>query len=430
MDAQISLSPTQLAAARSRARRSLIAGVALGSTGHIAAVTVATIVAQDLLGSPIFAGAPGATVVLGAAIGSVLLSSLMARRGRRIGLVTGYSVGVVGALIATAAVILRSFPLLLIGTLLIGFGNSSNQLSRYTAADLVPAARRASAIGLVVWGATVGSVVGPSLVPVASAMARSVGLPSLAGPYLVPVFFVGLAALLSFVLLRPDPYAIADITTPDYDVSRISGSPTQALGSILRRPGVMAAVVALIVGQFVMTLIMTMTPLHMTQHGHDLGAVGIVLSAHTLGMFALSPLSGRLTERIGSVRTIFAGTTVLAISAILAAVAPTAGGDILLIALFLLGLGWNMGFVAGSALLSEHLEVHERTRIQGFADALIWRAAAAASLGSGVIMAGAGYTALGVLGTGLVLIPILTLRAHRQAMAHRHAAPIEEPVLP
>ncbi len=426
MDTDVTLSPIELAAARKRARLSLIAGVALGSTGHIAAVTVATIVAQDLLGSATLAGAPGATVVLGSAIGSVLLSSLMTRRGRRFGLVTGYSVGVVGALIATAAVILRSFPLLLVGTVLIGFGNSSNQLSRYTAADLVPAARRASAIGLVVWGATVGSVVGPAMVPVAGAMARSVGLPPLAGPYLVPVFFVGIAAILSFTLLRPDPYTIADTTAPGPGRARISGSATEALWSMVRRPGVMAAIVALVIGQFVMTLIMTMTPLHMTQHGHDLTAVGVILSAHTLGMFALSPLSGKFTERVGAVRAIFVGTGVLAVSAVMAAIAPPAGGLLLLPALFLLGLGWNIGFVAGSALLSEHLAVHERTRVQGFADAVIWSAAAAASLGSGVIMAGAGYTALGILGLGLVMIPILTLRANRYALSRRRAALDEE----
>ena len=428
--AAAALTPTALAAARSRARMSLIAGVALGSTGHIAAVTVATIVAQDLLGSPTLAGAPGATVVLGAAIGSVLLSSLMARRGRRIGLVAGYSIGVGGALIATAAVILRSFPILLLGTLFIGFGNSSNQLSRYTAADLVPPAKRASAIGLVVWGATVGSVVGPTLVPVASSIAPAFGLPALAGPYLVPVVFMAIAAILSFVLLRPDPYAIADDSAPRSGAPAVTGEAALALGQMLRRPGVTAAIVALVAGQFVMTLIMTMTPLHMTQQGHGLGAVGIVLSAHTLGMFALSPLSGRLAERVGAVRAIFIGTAVLGVSAVMAAVAPPTGGDLLLVALFLLGLGWNIGFVAGSALLSEHLEVHERTRVQGAADALIWSSAAAASLGSGVIMAAAGYTALGVLGTGLVLIPILTLRAHRQALAHRRPEPEEEALLP
>ncbi len=423
------LAPTALSAARRRARRSLIAGVALGSTGHIAAVSISSIVAQDLLGSPTLAGAPGATVVLGSALGSVLLSALMARRGRRPGIVAGYAVGVIGALVATAAVLFRSFPLLLVGTLLIGFGNSSNQLSRYTAADLVPAARRASAIGMVVWGATIGAVIGPWLVPIASDLAERAGLPPLAGPYLVPVLFVAIAAILSFVLLRPDPYEIADESAAQpNEAAPAAGS--DSIGTTLRRPAVAAAIVALVVGQFVMTLIMTMTPLHMTQHGHGLGAVGAVLAAHTFGMFALSPLSGRLTERIGPVRTIFVGTAVLALSGVLAAVAPPAGGDLLLVALFLLGLGWNLGFVAGSTLLSEHLEVHERTRIQGVADALIWSSAGAASLGSGVIMAAVGYASLGILGVAAVLLPVVLLRTNRRAFAQASVRAKTEAPLP
>ncbi|NJD29866.1 MAG: MFS transporter, partial [Chloroflexi bacterium] len=194
-------------AARSRTRWALVAGVALGSTGHIAAITVSTIVAQQVLGVEALAGAPGAAVVLGAALGAVVLSSIMARRGRRLGLVAGYLISVLGAFVATSSVLTISFPLLLIGMLLIGFGNSSNQLSRYAAADLVPPDRRAVAIGIVVWGATVGAVLGPFLVPVAGRLATSVGLPELAGPFLVPVAFVGAAALLQFLLLRPDPYA-------------------------------------------------------------------------------------------------------------------------------------------------------------------------------------------------------------------------------
>ena len=408
-----------LAPARRRARNTLVAGVALGSTGHIAAVTVATIVAQDLLGSKTFAGAPGATVVLGAALGSVLLSALMARTNRRTGLTTGYTIGVLGALVATAAVMTRSFPLLLLGTVLIGFGNTANQLSRYSAADMVGPAKRASAIGLVVWAATVGSVIGPALVPIASDLAAGAGLPPLAGPYLVPVVFVGLAAILSFTLLRPDPYELADEET--LALAAVPRTTTdEAAWAIIRRPAVAAAIIALVASQFVMVLIMTMTPLHMTEHGHDLGAVGIVLSAHTLGMFALSPLSGKLTEQFGAVPTIFLGTAVLAVSSIMAAAAPPDGGLVLLVALFLLGLGWNFGYVAGSALLSDNLELHERTRIQGTADALIWSTAAAASLGSGLIMAAVGYTWLGVLGAAVVIIPVLVLRSHRRAERHRH----------
>src|SRR5215216_3936695 len=206
----IPLPPDELVAARRRARNTLVVGVALGSTGHIAAVTVATIIAKEMLGSEAFAGAPGATVVLGAALGAVLLSALMARRGRRVGLTAGYTIGVVGALVATVSVLTMSFPLLLLGTLLIGFGNSSNSLSRYTAADMARPQRRAAAIGTVVWASTIGSVIGPTLVPIAGEIAIQLGLPALAGPYLVPVVFVGLAAILSFVFLRPDPYELAD----------------------------------------------------------------------------------------------------------------------------------------------------------------------------------------------------------------------------
>jgi len=400
-----------VARARRRTRWALAAGVALGSTGHIAAVTVATIVAQDLLGSTALAGAPGSTVVLGAALGALVLSGLMARRGRRLGLASGYIVGVGGALVATVAVLARSFPLLLVGTFLIGFGNSSNLLSRYAAADLVPAAKRASAIGFVVWGSTVGSVVGPWLVPIASNLARGAGLPPLVGPYLVPVLFVGTAAILSFLLLRPDPYALADESAV-----RQTSATAASLAALLDRPTVLAALVALVAGQFTMVLIMTMTPLHMTSHGHGLEAVGVVLSAHTFGMYALAPVSGRLTERYGSVATIFGGTTVLIAAGLLAATAPPDGGNLLLVALFLLGFGWNLGFVAGSAMLSSGLSLVDRTRLQGFADALIWSTSAVASLGSGVIVATAGYTGLSLLGAGLVAIPVVVLASQRRAI--------------
>ena len=198
--------------ARRRTRWALFASVALGSTGHLAAVTVAAIVGQDLLGTCGARGAPGAAVVFGAAIGAIALSSIMSRRGRRLGLTTGYVIGILGALIATAAVIIRSFPLLILGTFVIGFGNSSNNLSRYAAADLVAPKGRAVAIGLVVWGSTVGGIVGPWLAPIAGNLAIGAGLPRYVGPFLVPVVFVGLAAALTFLFLRPDPFALAHET--------------------------------------------------------------------------------------------------------------------------------------------------------------------------------------------------------------------------
>ena len=400
-----------LEGARRRTVRALVLGVALGSTGHIAASTVATIVAEDIAGTSALSGAPGATVVLGAALGASLLSMLMVRRGRRAGLALGYAIGVLGAVTAVIAVITRSLPVLLLGTLLIGFGNSSNQLSRYAAADLFAESRRASAIGTVVWASTVGAVIGPNLVSVAGVAAAAIGLPALAGPYGLPILFVGAAAVLSFVLLRPDPFELAWPAETSAD-----GAPADVrVVELLRRPSVLAAIVALVVGQVVMVLIMTMTPLHMTHHGHDLAAVGIVISGHTFGMFALAPVSGRLTDRWGSPPVMVAGLVVTGGAAVLSAVAPPDGGIVLFLALFLLGFGWNLGYVSGSALLSRGLSIGERTRLQGGTDALIWSSAAAASLSSGVVVAAASYTVLGLIGAAMVVVPIwIVVTRHRR----------------
>ncbi len=410
--------PSRPAGELERLRRrtviSLVAGVAFGSTGHIAAITVATIVAADLAGSPALAGAPGAALVLGSAIGSTFLSRLMTRWGRRSGLTAGYVIGIGGAVLATAAVLAQSLPLLMIGTLFIGFGNSSNQLSRYTAADLYPVARRASAIGIVVWGATVGAVIGPNLAGVTATSASDFGLPTYAGAYLVPAIFVGAAAILSFVMLRPEPYTLADRSTTDEPAEERSLSAS--LESILRRPNVAAALAALVAGQVVMTLVMTMTPLHMTDHGHGLAAVGLVLSGHTFGMFALSPISGRLTDRFGSIPVVIGGLAVIATSSVLAAAAPPDGGALLFLALFLLGYGWNLGFVAGSTMLTAGLGLVERTKVEGVTDSVIWSSAAAASLGSGLVVAAAGYTTLGLLGAALIVVPAWFVVRRRRAL--------------
>jgi MFS family permease len=394
---------------RRRSIATLVGGVALGSTGHIAAVTVATLAARDLAGSSAWAGIPGAAVVVGAAVGAPTLSALMVRTGRRTGLVTGYAVGIGGAALAVVALVIRSFPLLLAGTVLIGVANSANNLSRYAAADLVPLARRASALSLVVWGATVGAVVGPNLVSVAGDAAAAVGLPRLAGAYLLPAFFVAAAAILSFALLRPDPYLLADASERRQE-GDTAGDPIRAL---ISRPSVWVALVALVTVQVVMVLVMTMTPLHMTAHGHDLASVGLVISAHTFGMYALSPVSGRLTDRLGSAPVIVAGLLTCGVAAALSALAPPDGGLLLGFALFLLGFGWSLGYVAGSAAVTGGLTMSERTRLQGWTDSLIWSSAALASLGSGLIVAGAGFASLGLLGAALVVVPAWIVAARR-----------------
>jgi len=407
-------------ATRRRLQLSLILGVGLGSTGYLAAITVATIVAKELSGGSAFAGLPGAAIVLGSATASQLLSRFMVRHGRRAGLTLGYGVGAAGAVGAGVAVILGSFPLFLLSTVFMGCANASNQLSRYTAADMYDETKRATAIGLVVWGSTFGAVVGPNLVTIAGDAADLLSLPRLAGTYGVPIIFVTAAALLTLVSLRPDPASLAPVTAAE----TLGGGASVA--QIVARPRVFAAIIALVIGQVVMVLVMTMTPLHMADHGHGLDAVGLVISGHTFGMFALSPLSGRLASRFGTPLVIAAGLAVLAFSSALAAVAPPDGGVVLFLALFLLGWGWNLGFVAGSALLTEGLTVSERTRLQGVTDALIWSSAAAAALGSGVVVAVASYTALGLLGAALIGLPVWAMLRGRTAL--RRVAPAEVPV--
>lgn len=406
-DAAAQIPPGDLPRLRRRMRWVLFAVSALGSTGYIAAVTVGTLVAAELSGGAALGGVPTAVTTIGTASAASLLALAMLHVGRRGGILLGLLIGAIGGVVVLASVLLGSLLLLLIGSALTGFANAAGNLGRYVAADMAPPERRASAVGLVVWGMTIGTVIGPNLAAPAGAMATAVHLPELAGAYGVTVLFLGLALAAGFVLLRPEPYALADPAALHHDATAIGPAPPFAV--ILTRPMVRVALMSLVAAQVVMVLIMTMTPLHLTSHGHGLGTVGLVLSAHTFGMFGLSPITGRLTDRFGPLAVIGGGLAGLACAALLAALAPPDGGFALTFALFLLGYGWNMCFVAASSLLGHGLSLGERTRIQGVADTLTWGTAAAASLSSGLVVAGASYTALGFVGLGLLVGPIAFL---------------------
>jgi MFS family permease len=385
----------------------LFAVAALGSTGYIAAVTVGTLVAAELSDGVALGGLPTTTTTIGTAVAASLIALVMLRAGRRMGLLIGLAVGVLGGAVVFGSILAASIPLLLLGSAFTGFANASGNLGRYIAADMATPEHRASALGLVVWGTTIGAVIGPNLTAPAGDIALELGFPELAGAYLVTMAFIGLAWVVSVILLRPEPYALADPSA----LPGGEGSPDEApaVRTIVVRPSVAVALVTLVAAQVVMVLIMTMTPLHLTDHGHGLETVGFVLSAHTFGMFGLSPVSGRLTDRVGAPSVIAAGLAGLAAAALVAALAPADGGLALTFALFLLGFGWNLCFVAASSMLSHGLALAERTRIQGIADTLTWGTAAFASLSSGLVVAAASYTALGFLGVALTAIPALFL---------------------
>ena len=408
------IDPARLPALRRRMIWTLFAISAFGTTGYIAAVTAGTLAAAEMAGTASAGGLPTTTTTIGTAMAASLLSILMLRVGRRPGMLVGIAGGAFGGLVAFASILLGSIPLLLIGSAMTGFANGAGQLGRYVAADTAVPERRAATIGTVVWGTTVGAVAGPNLVAPAGVIAETLGLPALAGAYLLTLVFISLSFAIAFVFLRPEPYLLAD---PSALRAPADAGPAPGLGVLFRYPAVRVALVTMVAGQVVMVLIMTMTPIHLSDHGHGLGTVGLVLSAHTFGMFALSPITGRLTDRFGSPPVIAAGLGTLAVAAVLAALAPPDGGAILTIALFLLGYGWNLGFVAGSALLTRGLALAERTRVQGVADGAIWSTAALASLSSGVIVAYASYTVLGLLGVALLVAPSLLLLARGRGIA-------------
>ncbi len=382
----------------------LFAGVGLSTAGLVAMITMAPLVAEDLLGSPRWSGVPYTVLIIGGAIGTTVLAGVMAQHGRYVGLLIGYCVAAVASAAATAAMLLGSMPLFVIALFFIGAGTGATRLARYASADLYPPERRASSISWMVWGATIGSVGGPTLLEPSRTLAASLSLAGEAGPYIMGTVTVAIAAGLLLALgNRP---LLSRVTERRQ-------SPHRTAQDLFRIPRVRLALVAMIVGQIVMVLIMTMTPIHIRREGHGLAAIGLVISAHTLGMYALSPLTGMLCDRAGRIPVIVAGTALLSISGLLAAGAG-ASQPLLMLALFLLGLGWNFGFVAGSALLTDEAPSDTRIQLQGVADSVIWGSGAVASLSSGVLVAGWGYPTLSLAGAVLSVLPMVAIWRYRR----------------
>ncbi|MGB6366763.1 MAG: MFS transporter [Thermoanaerobaculia bacterium] len=410
------MTPTQSAGARVAGLRRKITGLFLGgvglaNTGVIAVLTVSSLAAEEISGTATWSGFPGALCVLGTAAGTTLLAEAMRRWGRRNGLVGSYSLAALGAATTTAAVIIGSLPLLLVGMFTIGAGRSADALSRYLLADLYPVERRASAISWLVWTGTVGAVLGPNSLGPSSRVAEGLGLPGLSGPYLVAVTIYVLVVLLYFVFLRPDPQTLVhDEDSAEKDVEKARLSQLFRLGTVR------IALAVLVVGQGVMVFIMAMTPVYLRQAGHGLGVIGLVMSSHIVGMFVLSPLTGRLVDRWGQLPVILAGQAILFVAAMSAYLAPPSEVGLVAAALFLLGLGWNLGFVAGSSLLSSGLSLEHRVRLQGVCDSVIWSSAALASASSGLVLAALGYDALCLIGAALLVIPLRVIFKHRRSL--------------
>lgn len=397
---------------RLRLRIVLFAAVGVMSTGYIAAVTVSTLAARAITGSAFLAGVPATAGTVATAAGTAWLGRLVVRAGRRRALLVGAATAAAGSVAAFAAVRVASFSLLAISMAVIGFGWAAAHLARYTAAELVEPARRGSAVSIVVWASTIGAVAGPRLLDPSGRVAEGMGVAPYAGGYLANAVFMAIGAALFMVALRPDPSTLAI-------VDRSTDRAGSTVGSAFALPAVRLALAAMVVGQFVMVLIMTATPIHIEDNGFGLATVGGVISAHTLGMFAFAPLVGRLTDRVGPVAAMWLGAAVLFTSGAVAAAAPSHATTVLGWGLFLLGLGWNLGFVAGSTLLTVSVPPHIRPVVQGRVDSMVWGVGAVATLSSGMLLEGPGYAFTAVLGSVLVSFLLVALLLGRRVVPAR-----------
>lgn len=383
----------------------LFAGQSFGTAGFIAVASVTSIAAAQLSGRPALAGLPAAVLLGGAAFSAYAWGYIMDLIGRRLALVLGAALGVAGALAGAAAIEGGSFGLFLGANLGLGASRSALQLARYAAAEVHPPSQRGRAISNVVLGGTIGAIVGPLVIAPSGLMALEWNLPELAGAFLAASGLLMSGLVLNFIFLRPDPREVSaeiDRQFPDQGPRAGTRRPTS---EILREPGVIVAVVAMVVGQAVMVMIMVISSLHMSNHDHNLANISLAMSAHTTGMYAPALISGRLADRWGRTTVILIGAATLALAGLLTIPSPALFP--LSLALFLLGLGWNFCFVGGSSLLADQLSALERSRTQGASDLMVGLASAAGSLGSGVVFASVGFATMGLVGAVVALIPLV-----------------------
>jgi MFS family permease len=392
--------PDSAAAAR-RITVALFTAQSLFSASLIASFTVSAIVAAQLSGSDAAAGAPTTLSLLGRAAVAYPIGWLMDRVGRRSSLSLGYLLGTVGAGISVVSIMFLSFWGFLLGALLLGAARGSAEQSRFVAAEVQPLGRRAKAMGLIVFAGTIGAVGGPRLVIPSERLAAVWHIDAMTGVYIISGGLLFVAALVTLLLLRPDPLLIAmqiqQDQAPNQEAPSTASLSATPLRQIFSRPLVQLGVAAMLISQLTMTLLMVITPLHMYHHHHGTGDIANVIMAHTLGMFGLSSLTGWLIDRLGRIPIVAIGALIMILSGVLSPVSVQVWP--LAISLFLLGLGWNFCFIAGSALLSDGLAAHERGRVQGAGEMLVALGSGAGSLSTGYIFAQGSMFAVAVVGT-------------------------------
>lgn len=376
-----------------------------GGAGFTAGISVGALLVQQMTGDSSISGVPTALFTLGSAVTAYTVGKISQKYGRRIGLSAGFFVGGIGALGVIFAAILNNLILLFIALFVYGAGTATNLQARYAGTDLATKEQRAKAISTTMVMTTFGAVAGPNLISTMGNVAESLHMPALAGPFILSMFAYLLAGLTLFLMLRPDPLQIAKQLEQNQSSSQamvMDSSQAQ------RKDGIIVGATVMILTQVVMVAIMTMTPIHMTHHGHNLTSIGLVIGFHVGFMYFPSLITGVLVDKFGRTVMIIGAAITLVSAGLLAAYAPTDSLLLLIIALALLGLGWNFGLISGTALIVDHTTIAERAKVQGTIDVFIAISGAAAGLLSGLIVAKTSYGLLSISGA-LISLTLLLL---------------------
>lgn len=402
----------------------------LSAIGTGATVSIGSLLAVDLSGSSAWAGSVATVMTLAAALSALPLASLADRRGRRAGLVTGLAAALAGVVVIVVSVVSGIFVLLLLGTAGVGVGTASSLQARFAAVDLADDDHRGRALSAVVWAITIGAVAGPNLVQPGAVVGQAVGLPPIAGPFVISAAGLVLACALLLAGLRPDPLLFArqlavagnsgQAVRPPPATAIRGGSLARGLQAARTSPGAVLALAAVIGAHAVMVGVMSMTPLHLqeliagpdaghtahTANGDVLVVIGFTISLHIAGMFALSPVMGWLTDKAGRKQTIAVAFVVLIAALVVAGFGQRSTAAVAT-GLVLLGLGWSAATISGSTLLAESVRQEDRVVVQGVSDMLMGAAAALGGAFSGLILSWAGYPGLNLAG-GVVAVAVLT----------------------
>ncbi|WP_277309668.1 MFS transporter [Spongiactinospora sp. TRM90649] len=393
----------------------LAAAQIISGIGIAVGLALSAWVIYKLSGSAPISGLAGTASVLGAALLAVPAARAATRGGRRRGLALTYGSALAGSLVAVAGIAVTSWPLLLVGLVLMGGGSAGNLAARYSATDLSPPGYAGRHLSLVVWSATIGSVLGPNLAQPAEALGPALGLHPWTGPFMLAAAAFAVSLVVVTVALRPDPLVLARGLTVT-DAPPAAGGARErtmrdAWHAIRASPGARRALAAIAVSHTAMVSVMSMTPVHLDHGGATVSVIGLVLSLHIAGMFALSPIVGWLADRLGGVRVLVIGMGLLLVSAVLAGTAGEHGVAQVTAGLFVLGVGWSCGLVAGSALLTESTPIARRTSVQGLSDLLMNVCGATGTVVAGAIVGALSYGALALaVGVMVTLCAALLLR--------------------